>query len=123
MGEEPTLHVVEMQLCSLCLDGAGGECHTPGCILWINRAHDLSLRDHPMLLSVDGVPVGLHAEADDEEPQYIDDSVQLSNKACPRYYGRKRCQCPEGRCWYDENVARRRQGLKAVERPWEPTGA
>ncbi len=63
-------------------------------------------------------------------PVYIEDSVQLSNKACPRYYGkfvngefvgRKRCSCPEGRCWYDETVKRRRQGLKAIEFVWEGT--
>lgn len=32
-------------ICSACLDGEGGECHTPGCILWINRAPDLPIRD------------------------------------------------------------------------------
>ena len=62
---EPTLHLVEMQMCSLCLDGAGGECHTPGCILWINRAPDLSLRDHPFLMSIDGVPVMVEDEDGD----------------------------------------------------------
>ena len=44
---EPALHRVTMMLCSLCLDGTGGECHTPGCSLWINRAPDLSLRNCP----------------------------------------------------------------------------
>jgi hypothetical protein len=29
---EPTLHAVTMTVCSLCLEGAGGECHTPGCV-------------------------------------------------------------------------------------------
>jgi hypothetical protein len=41
----------------------------------------------------------------------IDGSVQLSNKACPDYYGgtrATRCGCPEGRCWYDEQLARRK---------------
>lgn len=28
---EPTLHNVTATICSMCLDGAGGECHTPGC--------------------------------------------------------------------------------------------
>jgi hypothetical protein len=41
---EPTLERVTLTLCSLCLDGKGGECHTPGCALWINRAPDLELR-------------------------------------------------------------------------------
>ena len=52
---EPTLHRVELTLCSLCLDGAGGECHVPGCALWINRAPDLSLRGNPMVASIDGM--------------------------------------------------------------------
>jgi hypothetical protein len=29
---EPTLHAVTCTVCSLCLEGAGGECHTPGCV-------------------------------------------------------------------------------------------
>jgi len=31
-------------LCSRCLDGEGGECHTPGCALWMNRAPDVPIR-------------------------------------------------------------------------------
>lgn len=41
---EPTLHQVTTTMCSLCLDGWGGECHTPGCVLWLNRAPDMPLR-------------------------------------------------------------------------------
>lgn len=44
MPKEPRLRRVVLTLCSLCLKGAGGECHTPGCILWLNRAPDLPLR-------------------------------------------------------------------------------
>ena len=36
----PSLHKVTLTLCSLCLSGAGGECHTPGCSLWFHRAPD-----------------------------------------------------------------------------------
>lgn len=36
-------------LCDLCLDGAGGECHTPGCIMWLNRAPDLAIREKIIL--------------------------------------------------------------------------
>jgi hypothetical protein len=53
----PTYHRCVMTLCSLCIDGAGGECHSPGCALWINRAPDLSLRDNPMVDTIDGVPL------------------------------------------------------------------
>jgi hypothetical protein len=40
---EPYLTEVTLTLCSLCLDGRGGECHTPGCALWMNRAPDIPL--------------------------------------------------------------------------------
>lgn len=40
---EPTLARVSLVLCSLCLSGAGGECHIPGCALWMNRAPDVPL--------------------------------------------------------------------------------
>lgn len=45
---EPKLWVVtgSFTICAACLDGEGGECHTPGCIMWLNRAPDLSIRDN-----------------------------------------------------------------------------
>lgn len=46
-------------LCDLCLDGAGGECHTPGCCLFLAQAPDLPLRDNPLIeiyLSPGGAP-------------------------------------------------------------------
>lgn len=43
---EPTLVRVTLVLCTDCLRGAGGECHTPGCALWMNRAPDVPLADH-----------------------------------------------------------------------------
>lgn len=42
--DEITVRAVTLQLCDPCLDGAGGECHTPGCMLWMNRAPDFPLR-------------------------------------------------------------------------------
>ena len=41
------LNTVVLTLCDACLDGAGGECHEPGCSMWINRAPDLPLRGSP----------------------------------------------------------------------------
>ena len=35
---------VVVTLCDRCLDGEGGECHTPGCALWMNRAPDVPIR-------------------------------------------------------------------------------
>lgn len=64
-GDEPTLEAVTgtIRICSACLDGAGGECHTPGCILWINRAPDLAIRE---MLLANGCRI--RAEATAEEP-------------------------------------------------------
>ena len=42
MAEIP-LYRVTLTLCHLCLSGAGGECHVPGCALCYNRAPDLPL--------------------------------------------------------------------------------
>ena len=52
---EPVVHRVTLLLCAPCLDGAGGECHTPGCVMWLNRAPDLPLRFSPFVESIDGV--------------------------------------------------------------------
>jgi len=41
---DPTLNHVNLILCDLCLDGVGGECHVPGCAMWLNSAPDLELR-------------------------------------------------------------------------------
>lgn len=32
---DPELRRVEFQVCELCLGGAGGECHVPGCVFWM----------------------------------------------------------------------------------------
>lgn len=29
---------VKVHICVLCLNGAGGECHVPGCAFWMNDA-------------------------------------------------------------------------------------
>lgn len=33
---EPKVHMVQIRLCELCLNGEGRECHTPGCALWLH---------------------------------------------------------------------------------------
>jgi len=40
---EPRVLTVTLRLCELCLNGAGGECHVPGCALWLNRAPDMAI--------------------------------------------------------------------------------
>jgi hypothetical protein len=66
--DEPTVHRVVLWLCSMCLDGEAGECHTPGCALWLNRAPDLSIRTSPMVESIDGATL---------------DYETLTRRACP----------------------------------------
>lgn len=34
---------IALWLCDLCLAVAGGECHVPGCALFMNRAPDLAV--------------------------------------------------------------------------------
>jgi hypothetical protein len=46
---EIPVRLVQLWLCDPCLDGMGGQCHTPGCALWINRAPDLPLRGNPFV--------------------------------------------------------------------------
>lgn len=43
--DEEVLFRVSLVLCSSCLAGVGGECHTPGCALWMNRAPDVPIID------------------------------------------------------------------------------
>lgn len=48
--KESIVHEVAIHLCEPCLNGEGGECHTPGCALcW--HAVD-SQRIHPMLYEI-----------------------------------------------------------------------
>ena len=35
---EIPLHPIEVDVCDLCLTGVGGECHVPGCALWLDDA-------------------------------------------------------------------------------------
>lgn len=43
--EWPALCRVRLVLCADCLAGVGGECHTPGCALWMKRAPNISFVD------------------------------------------------------------------------------
>jgi hypothetical protein len=45
-AEIPTREVT-LTLCELCISGAGGECHVPGCSLYGNRAPDIPLSVGP----------------------------------------------------------------------------
>lgn len=41
--ESPALFTVTLTLCSLCLLGEGGQCHVPGCAMWMKSAADCPL--------------------------------------------------------------------------------
>ena len=43
---EVPLRTVTLTLCVPCLAGEGGECHSPGCALWMNRAPDIPVTQH-----------------------------------------------------------------------------
>lgn len=43
-----SLRKVTLTLCEPCIQGAGGECHTPGCALWMNRAPDIPINLEPV---------------------------------------------------------------------------
>jgi hypothetical protein len=38
IDQEIPLRRLVFYVCDLCLDGAGGECHVPGCTYWLNDA-------------------------------------------------------------------------------------
>lgn len=62
----------------------------------------------------------------------LDNDTSLSNKDCPRHYSKfedgkrvedRRCGCPEGRCWYDEQMTRRWAGKPAIATEFWPEEA
>jgi len=48
------LHVVVTAMCKPCLDGDGGECHTPGCFFWMQAGPHGDMRHR--CSHVDGIP-------------------------------------------------------------------
>lgn len=40
-AEDDGLRTVMLVICRLCREGAGGECHTPGCAFWMCAAPDI----------------------------------------------------------------------------------
>jgi hypothetical protein len=48
---EPHLNYVGLAICDACLDGEGGECHTPGCALWLSTAPDIPIRNMAAFLT------------------------------------------------------------------------
>ena len=73
---ETPVRLVQIWLCDLCLNGAGGECHTPGCALWINRAPDLPLRNSPFVTILDAPSA--------EGGEHYDDGASSAREAAAR---------------------------------------
>jgi hypothetical protein len=44
---DPVVRSYRIRLCDLCIAGAGGECHVPGCAMFLNRAPDVPLTPMP----------------------------------------------------------------------------
>jgi hypothetical protein len=64
--KEARLNIVTLTLCDLCLDGAGGECHVPGCALWMSQAPDIPIREHAAsIVAAPAGSVGLPSEGDE----------------------------------------------------------
>lgn len=57
-----SVHRVVLDLCDLCLGGAGGECHTPGCALWMNRAPDMPVNDYKVLARMGSEQTGVSVD-------------------------------------------------------------
>ncbi len=79
---EPKLHKVTLWLCDLCLSGAGGEGHAPGCAFWLNRAPDLPL--HPGIAAEDA----------------LEGDVKIA--AVARWFAQHIDNCHADRCLYAE---------------------
>lgn len=78
-SDEPTLRQVVLTLCSLCLSGAGGECHVPGCALYLNRAPDIPV--NAAVVPADDFVLALGDEMElSAYQQYANGTVQLTLK-------------------------------------------
>lgn len=62
MSDAPQLELVAVMICSWCLDGRGGECHTPGCLYWMQDAPLVPQREAVIALTVQ-VPMSHMDEA------------------------------------------------------------
>lgn len=58
LREDLDLHRVTLMLCTACLLGAGGECYTPGCTLWMGTQPDV-----PIDTDADGCPIEIPASS------------------------------------------------------------
>lgn len=46
--------LVQLPMCGPCLNGAGGECHTPGCAMWMMPAPSSPVLGRPLVVVLDG---------------------------------------------------------------------
>lgn len=76
------LNKVTLYMCSLCLDGAGGECHVPGCVFWMMQSPEISIRER--ILDFEGCIERVHSG---EEHEFAGNEADCTI-------------CGEGRCCY-----------------------
>lgn len=60
---EIPVRMMTIPICDLCLNGAGGECHVPGCGFFLNRAPDIPLRSAALAAQAPHSPAVAHAMA------------------------------------------------------------
>jgi hypothetical protein len=81
---EIVLNIVDhIYICDACIDGKGGECHTPGCILWIKSAPDISIREQ--LLECGGTITPVSALPLPEVEQPAQSEPQPSGRTARNY--------------------------------------
>lgn len=78
--QEIPVRLVQLRLCDLCLDGKGGECHTPGCSLWLNRAPDAPVRESQGVMIMDIAPDASPARAGTAELAAELNTVRAENE-------------------------------------------
>lgn len=91
IGDEPPVKRYAVYLCDLCVQGTGGECHSPGCSLWMKRAPGVPLISpalmaawggDPMCVPLDRTSVVALAVALENTPENVEAFAREMWKAC-----------------------------------------
>jgi hypothetical protein len=74
--EDLDLHRVTLMLCTACLIGAGGECYTPGCALWMSARPDTQVDP-----DADGRPIEIPASSMAKLVALVDEPLAAALRA------------------------------------------
>lgn len=80
-AEDLDLRGCHVAICTPCLDGAGGECHTPGCLFWICAAPDIPIRERAEDSNGYHIAVALDAAEARGRARAIEEAARV----CERY--------------------------------------